>query len=213
MPLRVSPGHPRHRAAQPPLPQAGAAVAGRDRAPRRLSRARREREEGVGVITLPDLRWGRCDIKSVSLLPNVLARQQAAEAGCREAWLLDADGQRHRGLALQRLHRRPGRPPDHASARPSDPGRRHPLGGAGAGARRRASRWWSGRSRWRRRSEAREALLSSTSSLVLPVTAIDGRPVANGMPGTSVRRLHGAATPRHLRRPSRRDMRLCAKPG
>jgi D-alanine transaminase len=34
-----------------------------------------EREQGVGVITLPDLRWGRCDIKSISLLPNVLARQ------------------------------------------------------------------------------------------------------------------------------------------
>ena len=44
----------------------------------------REREEGVGVITRPDLRWGRCDIKSISLLPNVLARQSAAAEGCRE---------------------------------------------------------------------------------------------------------------------------------
>ena len=41
------------------------------------------------MITRPDLRWGRCDIKSISLLPNVLARQSAAAEGCREAWLID----------------------------------------------------------------------------------------------------------------------------
>ena len=52
----------------------------------------RELAEGVGVVTLPDQRWKRCDIKSVSLLANVLARQQAASAGCREVWLYDADG-------------------------------------------------------------------------------------------------------------------------
>jgi D-alanine transaminase len=47
---------------------------------------------GVGVVTLPDIRWGRCDIKSVSLLPNVLAKQQAVEAGAYEAWMVDAEG-------------------------------------------------------------------------------------------------------------------------
>jgi D-alanine transaminase len=41
--------------------------------------------EGVAVISRPDLRWGRCDIKSVNLLPNVLANQEAAEAGAWEA--------------------------------------------------------------------------------------------------------------------------------
>ena len=59
----------------------------------------REREQGVGVITLPDLRWGRCDIKSISLLPNVMARQQAAAAGRREAWLIDRDGNVTEGSA------------------------------------------------------------------------------------------------------------------
>jgi D-alanine transaminase len=48
--------------------------------------------EGVKVITLPDIRWGRCDIKSVNLLANVLARQQAHEAGAFEAWLVDGEG-------------------------------------------------------------------------------------------------------------------------
>ena len=42
-------------------------------------------EQGVAAITLPDLRWGRCDIKSLNLLPNVLAKQQAREAGAFEA--------------------------------------------------------------------------------------------------------------------------------
>lgn len=47
---------------------------------------------GVRVVTTQDLRWGRCDIKSTSLLANVLARQQAQENGAFEAWLVDADG-------------------------------------------------------------------------------------------------------------------------
>ena len=47
---------------------------------------------GIAVITLPDIRWRRPDIKSVSLLPNILAKQQAVEAGAGEAWLLDDDG-------------------------------------------------------------------------------------------------------------------------
>jgi D-alanine transaminase len=48
--------------------------------------------KGVAVVTQPDQRWGRCDIKTVSLLPNVLAKQAAREAGAYEAWLVDADG-------------------------------------------------------------------------------------------------------------------------
>jgi D-alanine transaminase len=47
---------------------------------------------GVKVITTPDIRWGRCDIKTVALLPNVLARQAAKEQGAYEAWLVDRDG-------------------------------------------------------------------------------------------------------------------------
>ena len=47
---------------------------------------------GVGVITTPESRWARCDIKTVGLLPNVLAKQAAREAGAYEAWFVDADG-------------------------------------------------------------------------------------------------------------------------
>ena len=49
-------------------------------------------EAGVAVITVPDNRWERVDIKSVSLLPNVLARQAARDQGAREAWFVDRDG-------------------------------------------------------------------------------------------------------------------------
>src|SRR5438874_2271563 len=48
--------------------------------------------DGIAVITIPDIRWQRCDIKSVSLLPNVLGKQQAREAGAYEAWQVDRDG-------------------------------------------------------------------------------------------------------------------------
>lgn len=49
-------------------------------------------DAGVNVITVPDIRWARCDIKSVSLLPNVLAKQEARRAGAFEAWQVDKDG-------------------------------------------------------------------------------------------------------------------------
>jgi D-alanine transaminase len=48
--------------------------------------------KGVSVITIPDIRWKRHDIKSVSLLPNVLGKQKACEAGAYEAWLVNDDG-------------------------------------------------------------------------------------------------------------------------
>lgn len=49
--------------------------------------------DGVAVITIPDIRWRRCDIKSTSLLPNVLGKQSAREAGVYEAWLVDDQGE------------------------------------------------------------------------------------------------------------------------
>ena len=48
--------------------------------------------DGVAIATVPDERWDRADIKSTSLLPNVLAKQAAREAGAFEAWMVDADG-------------------------------------------------------------------------------------------------------------------------
>lgn len=55
--------------------------------------------KGVSVVTVPDLRWKRVDIKSISLLPNVLARQLASESGAYEAWLIDSSGMVTEGAA------------------------------------------------------------------------------------------------------------------
>jgi D-alanine transaminase len=47
---------------------------------------------GAKVVTIPDIRWVRCDIKSISLLPNCLGKQTAAESGAYEAWQVNDDG-------------------------------------------------------------------------------------------------------------------------
>src|SRR5689334_16475123 len=57
-----------------------------------LSGAEKMAADGVAVISVPENRWARVDIKSVSLLPNVLAKQAAREQGAREAWFVDAQG-------------------------------------------------------------------------------------------------------------------------
>ena len=54
--------------------------------------ARQRAENGIAVITVPETRWAGVDIKTVSLLPNVLAKQAAVEAGAQEAWFVGADG-------------------------------------------------------------------------------------------------------------------------
>ncbi len=48
--------------------------------------------QGIAIITVPDNRWERVDIKTVGLLPNVLAKEAARQAGAREAWFVDRDG-------------------------------------------------------------------------------------------------------------------------
>jgi D-alanine transaminase len=148
----------------------------------------RERAEGVGVITQPDLRWGRCDIKSISLLPNVLARQSAAAAGCREAWLVDRAGMVTEGSASNAYI------VDAAGRLITHPLNERILGGVTRSvildlARQDGIEVIEQPFSVEEAHAAREAALSSTSSWLLPVTAIDGRPVANGMPGHVVRRL------------------------
>jgi D-alanine transaminase len=61
---------------------------------RALNKVRNEAlaEKGIAVVTVPDNRWGRVDIKTIGLLPNVLARQAALERGARDAWFVDTHG-------------------------------------------------------------------------------------------------------------------------
>lgn len=57
-----------------------------------IERGEAQAKKGVAVLTQPDVRWGRCDIKTVGLLPNILAKQAAREAGAYEAWMVDEMG-------------------------------------------------------------------------------------------------------------------------
>jgi len=81
---------------------------------------------GIGVKSQPDIRWGRCDIKTVGLLPNVLAKQAARESGAYEAWLVDGEGNVTERPTPGSLRRTgswlPARPTTASS--PASPGRR-----------------------------------------------------------------------------------------
>ena len=88
--LQITRGVARRDHAFPP-PQTRPSVVVTARA---LNKARNEAlaEQGIAVVTVPDNRWGRVDIKTIGLLPNVLARQTALERGSRDAWFIDARG-------------------------------------------------------------------------------------------------------------------------
>ncbi len=143
-------------------------------------------ERGVSAITQPDLRWSRCDVKSVNLLPNVLAAQKASEAGAFEAILL-------RDRVVTEATR------SNVFAVVKGLLRTHPTGPfilpgvtrevvlelaqeAGVGVREDAI----GAAEL---AGAAEVFVTGTTSDVMPVVAIDGRAVGSGEPGPVTRRL------------------------
>ncbi len=138
--------------------------------------------EGVAVMTVPDIRWKRPDIKSVSLLPNVLAKQEAVEAGCFEAWMVDAEGLVTEGTSTNawivtadgKLVTR-----DASHAILNGITRLALLKLAKAEGLDFEERAFS----VDEALSAREAFLTSSSSFVMPVTRIDGKPIGNGHPG------------------------------
>jgi D-alanine transaminase len=152
--------------------------------------AARQRDEGVGVSLQPDLRWKRCDIKSVNLLANVMANQAAKEAGCPEAILCHEDGTvtegSHSSLfgVLDGVIRTSPISPDIL------PGVTRKLvlelaGRVGAAV---------GEKPLHRGDLPRvsELFLSGTTLEVCPVVRVDGRPVGDGKPGPVTRRLQEA---------------------
>jgi D-alanine transaminase len=146
--------------------------------------------DGVAVITMPDDRWARVDIKSLSLLPNVLAKQAAREQGAREAWLVDKSGHITEGSSSNAwIVNRDGklltRHLDHGIL----PGITRAvliesLKSHGVELEERAFTVEEAYA-------AREAFITSATQSVMPVVSIDGRPVGNGAPGlisTALRR-------------------------
>lgn len=145
-------------------------------------------DQGISVISVPEIRWGRCDIKSIALLANVLAKQEARDAGAHEAWFVDNEGFVTEGSSTNAWI----------------------VDAEGNLVTRQADNAiLSGITRWAlldmaaeagvqlverpftidEAKEAREAFISSSSAFVLPVVEIDGQPVANGKPGSVAARL------------------------
>lgn len=137
---------------------------------------------GVAIITLPDIRWRRRDIKSVALLANVLAKQRAKEAGAYEAWLVDEQGRVTEGASSNAwIVSTSGELVTAACGADI-------LAGVTRGSlvAIAASQGLALREHPFTRDEAlsaREAFLTSSSNGVLPVVRIDGKNIGNGVPG------------------------------
>ncbi len=138
--------------------------------------------KGIAVVSMPDLRWKRPDIKTIGLLPNVLARQAAKEKGAYEAWLVDAEGMVTEGAASNAwIVTHDGvivtRHVDQAILRGVT--RTTLLELIGAEGLRLEERRFS----LAEAKDAREAFVTGASTLVMPVVSIDGTPIGNGKPG------------------------------
>ena len=147
--------------------------------------------KGVAVATMPDLRWARRDIKSVSLLPNILAKQAAREAGAYEAWLVDADGFVTEGSStnawiVDSEGRLVTRPASHAILNGIT--RRVLLETAKTEGIEVIERPFTPQEA----KSAREAFISASSAIIIPVVRIDGEPVGNAEPGSLTLRLREA---------------------
>ncbi|HUO11189.1 MAG TPA: D-amino-acid transaminase, partial [Caulobacteraceae bacterium] len=145
-------------------------------------------DKGVAVLTRPDNRWGRCDIKTVGLLPNVLAKQAAREAGAYEAWLVDDLGFVTEGASTNAwIVDAEGilRTRDTNANILRGVTRKGLLGIAAEAGHPVSERPFTVDDV----KQAREAFITAASTFVMPVIAIDGQSVGDGRPGPVSQRL------------------------
>jgi D-alanine transaminase len=138
---------------------------------------------GIKILTVPDIRWQRCDIKSVSLLPNILAKQQAREAGAYEAWQVDADGRVTEGASTNAwIVTKAGELVTRSASNAILNGitRLALIAIAAKLGVRLVERSFT----VAEAKEAREAFITSATSFVLPVVQVDDRVIGNGEPGS-----------------------------
>jgi D-alanine transaminase len=147
--------------------------------------------DGIAVITIPDIRWQRCDIKSVALIANVLGKQAAREAGAYEAWQVDGNGEVTEGTSTNAW----------IVTGESEVVTRAADTAILNGVTRLAIFDIIGREGFRlverpftvaEAMAAREAFLTSTTADLLPVVRIDGAPVGEGRPGPLAQKLRAA---------------------
>jgi D-alanine transaminase len=155
-----------------------------------LAAVEKRRTEGIAIVTLPDIRWGRCDIKATGLLPNVMAKSQARKLGAFEAWLVDRERFITEGtstnawivtgegiLVTRQLS-------DSILAGVTRLGVLAALAREGFNAI--EERAFTVEEAY----AAREAFMTSASGGVVPVVCIDGQIIGNGSPGTATKRVH-----------------------
>jgi len=137
--------------------------------------------QGIAVVTVADNRWSRPDIKSVALLPNVLAKQAARDRGAREAWFVDAAGYVTEGASSNAWIVTASE----VITRPADTrilngiSRTVTLDAIAAQGLRLAERPFT----VAEAKAAREAFVTAASQIVQPVVRIDDVPVGDGRPG------------------------------
>jgi D-alanine transaminase len=145
---------------------------------------------GIAVISVPDNRWGRVDIKTTGLLPNVLARQAAVAQGARDAWFVDKDGMVTEAASanawiVTQAGRVVTRPADHGILKGiTRTVLFDVIKAQGLSVEERAFSLSEAYA-------AREAFVTAASQIVLPVVRIDGRAIGEGKPGplaTALRR-------------------------
>ncbi|HUI22747.1 MAG TPA: D-amino-acid transaminase [Methylocella sp.] len=137
---------------------------------------------GISVLTTSDLRWKRVDIKSISLLPNVLARQLAREHGAYEAWLVDSEGMVTEGAAsnawiVSETGTIVTRQLDHSILRGIT--RTTLIEIIAADGLKLEERKFT----VAEALAAREAFITGATTLIMPVVRIDGRQIGSGAPG------------------------------
>jgi D-alanine transaminase len=148
----------------------------------------RKAAKGVKVVTMPDIRWSRVDIKTVGLLPNAMARQAALDAGADEAWLVDRDGFVTEGASCNAwIITEAGE----LITRPANSGILRGItrtvlveliGQHGLKLVERPFTVAEARA-------AKEAFNTSATALVMPVVAVDGTPLGEGKPGSLTMKL------------------------
>jgi D-alanine transaminase len=151
---------------------------------RPLNSARNEAaaQKGIAVISVPDNRWGRVDVKTTGLLPNVLARQAAIEQGARDAWFVDQDGYvteaaSANAFIVTKDGKLVTRQADHAILRGIT--RTVTFEAIKAEKLTVEERPFTLQEAY----HAREAFITSATQIVLPVVSIDGHKIGDGKPG------------------------------
>ena len=158
-----------------------------------VSRVDREASEaraskGVAVVTTPENRWGRCDIKTVGLLPNAMAKQKAREVGAVEAWFVDDLGLVTEGASSNAwIVDRDGalRTRDTNANILRGVTRLSLLDVARQAGLKVEERPFSPQEAL----DAQEAFITGAGTLVLPVVLMDGKPIGSGKPGPVAARL------------------------